>query len=239
MTTKQLKLEGALLNKQELYEHLEKIASTHNTKIKSDKNTYPIPGLKENYQVIKEVYNLLNEHIKQKIAIHPAGEWLLDNFYIIEEVTKSIEKELTLEKYTKFVGIANGKYQGFARIYVLSAEIVNYTDNKITREILENGITAYQTKKNLSMDEIWNIGLFLCIAIIENIRQICEVIYVSQVEKFKVESIVERLVDLTPKQNQKFENQKTTKKLKLQKKINANDETDCKNLNNHYDSSQS
>lgn len=214
MTTKQLKLEGALLNKQELYEHLEKIASTHNTKIKSDKNTYPIPGLKENYQVIKEVYNLLNEHIKQKIAIHPAGEWLLDNFYIIEEVTKSIEKELTLEKYTKFVGIANGKYQGFARIYVLSAEIVNYTDNKITREILENGITAYQTKKNLSMDEIWNIGLFLWIAIIENIRQICEVIYVSQVEKFKVESIVERLVDLTPKQNQKFENQKTTKKLK-------------------------
>lgn len=215
MTTKQLKLEGALLNKQELYEHLEKIASTHNTKIKSDKNTYPIPGLKENYQVIKEVYNLLNEHIKQKIAIHPAGEWLLDNFYIIEEVTKSIEKELTLEKYTKFVGIANGKYQGFARIYVLSAEIVNYTDNKITREILENGITAYQTKKNLSMDEIWNIGLFLWIAIIENIRQICEVIYVSQVEKFKVESIVERLVDLTPKQNQKFENQKTTKKLKI------------------------
>ena len=213
MTTKQLKLEGALLNKQELYEHLEKIASTHNTKIKSDKNTYPIPGLKENYQVIKEVYNLLNEHIKQKIAIHPAGEWLLDNFYIIEEVTKSIEKELTLEKYTKFVGIANGKYQGFARIYVLSAEIVNYTDNKITREILENGITAYQTKKNLSMDEIWNIGLFLWIAIIENIRQICEVIYVSQVEKFKVESIVERLVDFTPKQNQKFENQKTTKKL--------------------------
>ena len=211
MTTKQLKLEGALLNKQELYEHLEKIASTHNTKLKSDKNTYPIPGLKENYQV----YNLLNEHIKQKIAIHPAGEWLLDNFYIIEEVTKSIEKELTLEKYTNFVGIANGKYQGFARIYVLSAEIVNYTDNKITREILENGITAYQTKKNLSMDEIWNIGLFLWIAIIENIRQICEVIYVSQVEKFKVESIVERLVDLTPKQNQKFENQKTTKKLKI------------------------
>ena len=215
MTTKQLKLEGALLNKQELYEHLEKIASTHNTKLKSDKNTYPIPGLKENYQVIKEVYNLLNEHIKQKIAIHPAGEWLLDNFYIIEEITKSIEKELTLEKYTKFVGIANGKYQGFARIYVLSAEIVNYTDNKITREILENGITAYQTKKNLSMDEIWNIGLFLWIAIIENIRQICEVIYVSQIEKFKVESIVERLVDLTPKQNQKFENQKTTKKLKI------------------------
>ena len=195
MTTKQLKLEGALLNKQELYEHLEKIASTHNTKIKSDKNTYPIPSLKENYQVIKEVYNLLNEHIKQKIAIHPAGEWLLDNFYIIEEVTKYIEKELTIEKYTKFVGIANGKYQWFARIYVLSAEIVNYTDNKITREVLENGITAYQTKKNLSMDEIWNIGIFLQIAIIQNITDICIKIYNSQVQKYKVKNIIERLVE--------------------------------------------
>ena len=37
----------------------------------------------------------------------------------------------TLKKYTNFVGIQNGKYTGFARIYVLSAEIVNYTDNKI------------------------------------------------------------------------------------------------------------
>ena len=133
MKTRKLNIEGALLTKQELYEHLEKIASMHYTKTKSNKNTYPLPRLKENYQVIKEVYNLLNEHIKNKIAIHPAGEWLLDNFYIIEEVTKSIEKELSIEKYTNFVGIANGKYQGFARIYVLASEIVNYTDNTIDR----------------------------------------------------------------------------------------------------------
>ena len=215
MNFKQLNIEGALLNNQELYKHLEKIASTHSMKNKSDKKTYPIPRLKENYQVIKEVYDILNEHIKLKIAIHPAGEWLLDNFYIIEEVTKSIEKELSLEKYINFVGIANGKYQGFARIYVLASEIVNYTDNKITREVLENGLRSYQTKKNLSMDEIWNIGIFLGISIIENIRQISEAIYISQIEKFKVESIVERLVDFTPKQSQKFLESKTTKKLKV------------------------
>ncbi len=210
-----LNIEGALLNKQELYHHLEKVASTHNIKSKSEKATYPIPRLLENYMVIKEVYHMLNEHIKLKISIHPAGEWLLDNFYAIEEITKSIEKEMTVKKYTNFVGIANGKQQGFARIYVLASEIVNYTDNKINKEILEESIRAYQTKKNLSMDEIWNIGIFMQIAIIENIRQILETIYVSQMEKFKVESIVERLIDHMPKREQKYENFKTSKTLKI------------------------
>ena len=28
---------------------------------------------------LKEVYDLLNAHVKLGIAIHPAGEWILDN----------------------------------------------------------------------------------------------------------------------------------------------------------------
>lgn len=109
MKTRNLNIEGALLNKQELYSYLEKTASRNTVKSKSDKNTYPIPRMLENYNIIKAVYNLLNENVKIKIGIHPAGEWLLDNFYIIEEITKSIEKEMTLKKYTNFVGIGNRK----------------------------------------------------------------------------------------------------------------------------------
>ena len=129
------------------------------------------------------------------ISIHPAGEWLLDNFYIIEESVKLIKKEISIKKYKNFIGLKNGPFSGFARIYELSAEIVSCTDNKIKTENLEKCLSAYQTNKTLNMDEIWNIGIFLQIAIIENIRQICEIIYISQIEKFKVESIIERLVN--------------------------------------------
>ena len=80
---KRLKINGTMLEKAQLDRHLEKIASTHNITSKSDKSTYPIPMLLEDYEVIKKVYNLLNEHLKLEISIHPAGEWLLDNFYII------------------------------------------------------------------------------------------------------------------------------------------------------------
>ena len=203
-TDKILKINGTVLDKEQLKKYLEKIASSHNIVKKSEKSTYPIPHLKESYNVIKEVYNLLNEHLKLKINIHPAGEWLLDNFYIIEQTVKQIEKELPLKKYKNLIGIANGGYKGFARIYVLASEIVAYTDNKIEKEELEEYLKSYQEKKTLNMEEIWNIGIFLQIALIENIREISEKIYISQMQKYRAENIVERLVENKNKQEQNF-----------------------------------
>ena len=141
-TKKILKIEGTLLDKGQLNNYLEKIASNHNISNKSEKETYPVPQMLENYKTIEKVYQLLNEHLKIGISIHPAGEWLLDNFYIIEETVKQIQKELTPKKYTNFVGVANGKYKGFARIYVLASEIIAYTDNKIERKDLEDYLAS-------------------------------------------------------------------------------------------------
>ena len=208
-----LEIEGAILDEEQLKAHMEKIAIQHTLKAKSNKNTYPVPQMLENYAKIKSVYNLLNEHIKLGISIHPAGEWVLDNFYIIEESVRQIEKELTLKKYINFLGIQNGKYAGFARIYVLATEIVAYTDNKIDGDSLEKYLQAYQTKKTLNMEEIWNIGIFLQIAIIQNIAEICEKIYSSQIQKYRVKSIIERLVEIKGKNELRY-NQISGTKLK-------------------------
>ena len=215
-TDKVLKINGTLIDQKQLEEHLQKIASSHNLSNRSQKNTYPVPRMLENFHVIQEVYNLLNEHLKLGISIHPAGEWLLDNLYIIEQTVKQIEKELTLKKYINFVGIANGPYKGFARIYVLASEIVAYTDNKIDKRQLEAYLASYQTKKTLSMEEIWNIGTFLQIAIIENIREICEKIYSCQMQKYKAENIVERLVENKSKTDLVFKNNNI---MKLEKNL--------------------
>lgn len=97
-----LNIKGALLDIHQLEDYLRKIASGHLLKDKSDKNTYPIPRLNENFKFITEVYKLLNEHIKLKLPIHPAGEWILDNFYIIDETVKMVTKELTLKNMLIF-----------------------------------------------------------------------------------------------------------------------------------------
>ena len=197
-----LNIKGVLLDKNQLENYLAKLASDNVLKNKSDKNTYPIPRMKENFEYITNVYNTLTEHIKLGIPIHPAGEWVLDNYYIIEKTVKTILKDMPLKKYISLIGLDNGNYKGFARIYVLASEIVAYTDAVIDRNSLSSLLQAYQSKKNLSMDEIWNIGIFLQIALIENIRNICEKIYSSQMQKYKVENIIERLVE--NKDNFKF-----------------------------------
>ena len=206
---KVLNIKGVLLDKNQLENYLAKLASDNILTNKSDKKTFPIPRMMENYEFITNVYNTLTEHAKLGIPIHPAGEWILDNYYIIEKTVKTIEKDLTLKKYVGFVGLENENYKGFARIYVLAQEIVAYTDGTIDRNNLSDLLQAYQSKKNLSMDEIWNIGIFLQIALIENIRGICEKIYSSQVQKYKVENIIERLIE--NKKNLKFKNVPTLK----------------------------
>ena len=67
-------------------------------------------------------------------------------------------------------------------------------------------LKAYEDKKTLSMDEIWNINTFLRVALIENIREACEKIYSAQLQKYKVENIIERLVENKSKDELQFKN---------------------------------
>ena len=58
-----LNIKGTLLDKVQLESYLEKIASDNILQAKSSKETYPIPRLMENYDIITQFYELLTEHI--------------------------------------------------------------------------------------------------------------------------------------------------------------------------------
>ena len=197
-------LKGIVLDKQQLKKYLENFASDNTLKQKSNKKTYPIKHLEDNFEYITRTYELLNKHLKLGINIHQAGEWLLDNYYVIEETVKSVRKNLSIKKYINLVGISTGKYEGYARIYVLAEEIVNFTDGILNAKDLEEYITSYQNKKTLNMEEIWDINLFFKIALIERIKEICEKLYSSQMQKVKVENIIERLIENKPKDKIRF-----------------------------------
>ena len=201
---KKLNIRGSLLDRGQLAKHIEKTASEHNIKSESKKDTYPIPNLIDDYKFILETYNLLSKHLKLGIKIHSAGEWILDNFYVIEETVKVIQKEISLKKYINMIGLSNESYKGFARCYVLAEEIVAFSDCKIDRELINIVLKSYQKKKILSMEELSSIGIFLKISIISHIRELCEKIYSSQLQKYKAESIVERLVEKKSDSNFKF-----------------------------------
>ncbi len=199
--SKNLYTKDSVLNKKELEEYLAKFASDNIISKTSEKNTYPIPRVRDNCKYISLVYTLLNEHIKIGIPIHPAGEWILDNYYMIEKSAKTIEKDLNLRKYISFPGISQS---GFARIFVLTNEIISNTDGKISQNDLKDYLIAYQTQKDLTMDEIWSIPLFLQINLIEKIRHVCERIFISQMEKYKVDNMLQRIIENKPEKEIKM-----------------------------------
>ena len=203
---KKLNIRGTLLDKNQLAKHIEKSASEHIIKIYSNKDTYPVNNLTDDYKFILETYNLLSKHLKLGIKIHSAGEWLLDNFYIIEETVKVIQKELPLKKYRNMVGLSNEDFYGFARAYVLAEEIVAFSDCKVDSELINTSINSYQKKKVLGLEEFCNLGIFLKISLIARIRELCEKIYSAQIQKYKAENIIERIVD--KKRNLRFTNNK-------------------------------
>ena len=51
MEYRTLNVKGAVLSQSQLERYLEIIASDHNLKPNSNKNTYPIPRLKENFEL--------------------------------------------------------------------------------------------------------------------------------------------------------------------------------------------
>lgn len=122
--SKNLNIKGAILDRDSLGKYIEKVAENHNVVTKSEKRTYPIADLKDNFKFIFETYKLLSEHLKMGIRIHSAGEWLLDNFYLIEETVKEIENDLNIKKYINLNGIGDGDFEGYARIYELASQIV-------------------------------------------------------------------------------------------------------------------
>lgn len=203
-----LSINGAIVTIDELEKHALALATDHTVTYKSSLKTYPKDRLKQNFRFITMVYNVLNSHVSMGIDIHPAGEWLLDNYYIIEETVYDTIKQLSKEDYRRLPGLKNGSFSGFARIYELACEITSYTDAKIEEDNIIRFLSKYQTKKNLNMEEIWILPIFLKISIIENIRNICEKIYSTQMQKYKVENIVERVIENKDNQDLKFKMKK-------------------------------
>ena len=187
-----LQVKNSILDKQNLEKYLEQFAADNILITCPDKNTFPLERLIENKKYIELVCKLLEEHIKLKIPIHSAGEWLLDNYYLIEKSVKTIEKNLTLNKYMRLPAIAE---DGFARVYVIANEIISNTDGKINENNLIDYLEAYQNQKKLYMQEIWDIGLFLQICIIEKIRNISEKIFITQMQRYKAQNMVNRFIE--------------------------------------------
>jgi cellobiose phosphorylase len=104
--------------------------------------------------------------------VTPAGEWLLDNFYLIEEEVRTANRHLPPGFSRELPRLRNGPNAALPRVYDLALEAVAHGDGRLSRGTLTRFVAAYQTVKPLQLGELWAIPIMLRLALIENLRRV-------------------------------------------------------------------
>ncbi|KUO77746.1 MAG: hypothetical protein APF77_17805 [Clostridia bacterium BRH_c25] len=184
----------AILNAEELERHALEIARKHAVG-KSSRMYYSLETrMNKNFRFITSVYKDLNEYSNVRSSVTPAAEWLLDNFYIVEEQVKEIRQNLSRKYYSQLPKLKSGALKGYPRVYAIALELVSHTDGRFDDKQLVGFVTAYQTQSLLSSGELWTIPMMVRMALIEHIRHVCENIASSQQQWHKAEKLAEQLL---------------------------------------------
>jgi cyclic beta-1,2-glucan synthetase len=110
--------------------------------------------------------------VTEKRRIAPAGEWLLDNFYLIEEQIRTAKRHLPKGYSRELPRLRHGLSAGLPRVYDLALEIIAHGDGRVDPENLNHFVAAYQTDTTLKLGELWAIPIMLRLALIENLRRV-------------------------------------------------------------------
>jgi cellobiose phosphorylase len=157
------------------------LAKTHKLSTKPTQD-HLLKRLADNESLLHDVRKLITESIKKKYQISPAGEWLLDNFYLIEEHIRSAKVNFPKgysEDLPQLEGVSSAEE---TRIYDIIRQVIAHSDGRVDIENLSSFINAYQTVTNLKLGELWAIPIMLRLALIENLRRISGWVAIDRVD---------------------------------------------------------
>ena len=160
----ELPLRSELLNVEQLERHARTIAGAHrlSTQQTADKL---LPRLVENERILVNTYDQIAAAADQNRRIVPAAEWLLDNFYLIEEQIRSTRRLLPKSYSGELPRLANRALADYPRVYDIALELVAHTDGRMDVASLTGFLTSYQSVTPLKLGELWALPLMLRLAL--------------------------------------------------------------------------
>ncbi|MGB6977521.1 MAG: glucoamylase family protein [Gammaproteobacteria bacterium] len=117
---------------------------------------------------------ILTDATSARNHITPAGEWLLDNFYLIEEQIRIIKRHIPKGYEKNLPQLASGFLQGcYPRVYDIALQIIGHGHGRWDMKNLGRFVRAYQSVTKLTLAELWAIPIMLRLALIENLSHVC------------------------------------------------------------------
>ena len=155
--------------------------------------------LAANEGVLVGVRNLLTEAVQASRRITPAGEWLLDNFYLIEEQIRTAKRHLPKGYSQELPVLLNGASAGLPRVYDIALETISHGDGRVDPESLAGFVAAYQTVTALKLGELWAIPIMLRLALIENLRRVGSRVAADRIDRNHADSWADQMTEIAEK----------------------------------------
>lgn len=164
-------LRAELFSIDQLERHAKIIAASHKLASGQARDEL-LPRLDENQRILNETYDLVAAAEDLNRRIEPAAEWLLDNFYLVEEQIRAIRRLLPPSYSRELPRLANGHAASYPRVYDIALELIAHIDGRIDAHSLDSFITSYESVQTLKLGELWALPLMLRLALIENLRRV-------------------------------------------------------------------
>lgn len=179
LIVEQTPLRAELLNADQMTQHAISLAKSHAI-ILFTPHDQLLSRLDANEQVLIDTNRLLTAAVKAKQPISPSGEWLLDNFYLIEEQIRTARLHLPKGYSRELPRLAHGISTGLPRVYDIALNVISHGDGRVDAETFAHFIESYQTITPLALGELWAIPIMLRLALIENLRRVSARINLSR-----------------------------------------------------------
>jgi cyclic beta-1,2-glucan synthetase len=164
-------LRSELFSAEQMERHGRELAGQHRLRERASTDLL-LERLADNEAVITHTCERLTQATRRKRRITPAGEWLLDNFYLIEEQIRIARRHLPRGYSRELPRLASGPSAELPRVYDIALEIISHGDGRVDSASLHRFIAAYQEVAPLRLGELWAIPIMLRLALIENLRRV-------------------------------------------------------------------
>lgn len=148
--------------------------------------------LRDNDRVVHKTHKEILQAARNGEKLSLDAEWLLDNFYIVEQVLLEVKKDLPSGYYRELPALDRGAFADHPRIYELAFHLVAHVDGALDEGLILELIRAYQTVSPLTIGELWAVPTVLRLVLLENLRRLATQMLETRRDRDAAESWAER-----------------------------------------------
>ncbi|MDX1638116.1 MAG: glycosyltransferase 36, partial [Balneolaceae bacterium] len=183
-------------NKQRLEDEIEKLARQQEYTLDS-KPLQPIDAiLSTARKTLTDTYRVLARAARKNRELSVAGEWLIDNFYIVQEQIVQLKEDLPVSYYKKLPRLKSGSLRGYPRIYEPVVKLASLSDNIIDRDNTGTVVQAYQRIETLKLGELWAIPIMIRLVLITRLAERSEQLLQAREIKNEAAATIDELLQL-------------------------------------------